>query len=479
MPSTTRLIASETLMCGLKSIPVAGKAVEVVDAVRTRYDLLANGERIDEVERQMSRMERRLRDLVEEEIRSTLEELGRPELDGATLTQEVRNLRTIQKQGWEPTLFEGLIRNSSHWEELQRTPQHYGRVLDDHAEPDPDGIHVLIDADRMRVLELTPFAFAALLANQPQGIPPAKIESSADVWAFPSTNGGLIVPPPATVQTGFEGTRAGQEWNGNGLGMVFCWCPRGTFLMGSPPDEPERMDSENQVQVTLSRGFWLGKYQVTQQEYEQLMGTNPSDFKGKRYPVEQVSWEDSVRFCTAFTKKERRAGRIPEGWVFSLPTEAQWEYACRAGTTTATAFGNQLSSHQANFNGNAPYNGAAKSLRAVAYAISAFFNGNAPYNGAAKGPYVKRTTDVGSYRPNAWGLHDMHGNVWEWCQDWYDEQLRGGVDPFGPLLASNRVYRGGCWGGDGRVCRSANRFRNAPVNRVINLGFRVAAVQAE
>ena len=187
MPPRLEIVAEEILMCGLKSIPVAGKAFEVIDAVRTRHAMLAQGERLEEIERQMSRMDRRLRDLVEEEIRMTLQRLGEPALDGPTLTAEIRNLRSIQQQGWEPTLFEGLLRNSSHWNELKSRPQHYGRVLDAQAKIDLDGIHVLIDADPLRVLELTPFAFAALLANQSQGVPGAEIQAKADIWAFPTS----------------------------------------------------------------------------------------------------------------------------------------------------------------------------------------------------------------------------------------------------------------------------------------------------
>ena len=187
MPPRLKIVAEEILMCGLKSIPVAGKAFEVIDAVRTRHAMLAQGERLEEIELRMSRMDRRLRDLVEEEIRMTLQRLGEPALDGPALTSEIRNLRSIQQQGWEPTLFEGLLRNSSHWNELKSRPQHYGRVLEAQAMIDPDGIHVLIDAEPLRVLELTPFAFAALLAHQSQGVPGADIQAKTDIWAFPTS----------------------------------------------------------------------------------------------------------------------------------------------------------------------------------------------------------------------------------------------------------------------------------------------------
>ena len=130
MPPKLKIVAEEILMCGLKSMPVAGKAFEVIDAVRTRHAMLAQGERLEEIELRMSRMDRRLRDLVEEEIRMTLQRLGEPALDGPTLTAEIRNLRSIQQQGWGPTLFEGLLRNSSHRTRAQDRPQQYGRVLE-------------------------------------------------------------------------------------------------------------------------------------------------------------------------------------------------------------------------------------------------------------------------------------------------------------------------------------------------------------
>ena len=145
--------------------------------------------------------------------------------------------------------------------------------------------------------------------------------------------------------------------------------------------------------MTLSHDFWMGIYPVTQEQYAAVTGDNPSEFKGQNRPVEKVSWEDAVAFCEKLTEQAAARAVCPTGCVFRLPTEAEWEYCCRAGTETATAFGDGLSSEQANF------------------------NGNYPYGDAKKGPYLEQTSDVGSYQPNAWGLYDMHGNVWEWCLD--------------------------------------------------------------
>jgi sulfatase modifying factor 1 len=234
------------------------------------------------------------------------------------------------------------------------------------------------------------------------------------------------------------------------------WIPAGTFTMGSPAKEVDRWSYEGpQTVVTLSRGFWLGKYEVTQREYLAVVGTNPSYFEGDLdRPVEQVSWNSATDYCGRLTARERAAGRLPAGYEYRLPTEAQWEYACRAGTTTATAFGNSLSSTQANF------------------------AGDYPYNGGAKGPYLGRTTKVGSYAPNAWGLYDLHGNVLEWCLDWWSDALPGGgvTDPKGPNAGSARVLRGGGWFDSGLLCRSAFRYGGDPDARGSYLGFRAALV---
>jgi formylglycine-generating enzyme required for sulfatase activity len=193
------------------------------------------------------------------------------------------------------------------------------------------------------------------------------------------------------------------------------------------------------------------KYETTQAEYLSVMGRNPSKDDGdNNCPVEHVTWGEATNYCARLTLRERGAGRLPAGFIYRLPTEAEWEYACRAGTTTAMAFGNSLSSTQANF------------------------NGNYPYGGAAKGPYLGKTTKVGSYEPNAWGLYDMHGNVWEYCLDWYGTNHSGIVtDPLGPKTGSERVVRGGSGGSIGAVCRSATRSDSWPEGASSGVGFRL------
>ena len=255
------------------------------------------------------------------------------------------------------------------------------------------------------------------------------------------------------------GQKPGEEWSGNGLQMKFCWCPSGKFVMGSPETELGRDgNQEKQVVVVIAQPFWMGKNEVTQAEYTKVMGNNPSSFQvvdGEntgRFPVEKVSWTEAAEFCRKWTEAERVAGRLPQGWEYRLPKEAEWEYACRAGTTTATAFGNSMSSLQANF------------------------DGERPYNGAELGPSIGRTTAVESYPPNDWGLHDMHGNVKEWCLDSYDEVPSDWIGPKIASANSYRVYRGGHWGGSGDNCRAADRIMNTPSSRYEFLGFRVALV---
>ncbi|HBJ36830.1 MAG TPA: hypothetical protein DDZ51_19155 [Planctomycetaceae bacterium] len=247
----------------------------------------------------------------------------------------------------------------------------------------------------------------------------------------------------------------------NSIGMKLVLIPAGTFLMGSPESEADHYDNETQHHVTLTKNFYLGTTVVTQGEYERVMGTNPSYFSAggggrdkitgmdtSRFPVEQVSWDEAVEYCRRLSAlpAERAAGR-----VYRLPTEAEWEYACRAGTPTPFHFGSLLTSQQANFDGNYPY-GTKK-----------------------KGRYLKRTSAVSSYECNGYGLFDTHGNVLEWCSDWYGAYTASAlVDPLGAATGSYRVCRGGGWFIGARRSRSADRDWNAPGHRINILGFRVA-----
>ena len=274
---------------------------------------------------------------------------------------------------------------------------------------------------------------------------------------------GFAPGAPLAAPDAFDGARAGDEREVSGISL--CWCPAGTFIMGSPRSEPERRPGEDQVRVTLSRGFWVGKYEVTQGQWRRVVGAFPGPFsagEGDDFPVYTINFAEAEGFCRKLSEVAHASGGLPKSWEFRLPTEAQWEYACRAGTTTATSFGASLSSTQANFQGK-------------------------PYHGAIPGPSLKRAARVGSYPANPWGLHDVHGNEFEWCRDWYHWSLPGGVDP--DLYSAqrsatksehggiSRVRRGGCWADEGWPCRSAFRLRFEPERRHDHIGFRVVAVR--
>jgi formylglycine-generating enzyme required for sulfatase activity len=229
----------------------------------------------------------------------------------------------------------------------------------------------------------------------------------------------------------------------NSMSMKFAWIPPGSFVMGSPKKEKERGLNETHHKVTLTKGFYMGVYTVTQEEWQAVMGNNPSHFKGeKNLPVETVSWDD----CQEFIKKLRDKDKKP----YRLPSEAEWEVSCRAGTTTPFYFGETISTDQANYNGNGTYG-----------------NGK-------KGKWGQQTTPVGSFPANGFGLHDMHGNVWEWCQDWYgDYPEKDVVDPQGAEKGKFRVLRGGSWVDVPVICRSAFRNGFVPGSRDFDCGLRV------
>jgi uncharacterized protein (TIGR02996 family) len=253
----------------------------------------------------------------------------------------------------------------------------------------------------------------------------------------------------------------------NSLGMRFSLVPPGRFRMGSDGREWNRDADEGPVhEVEITRAFYLGVHQVTQEQYARVTGLSPSDFSAtgrnrdqvpgldtRSFPVEMVSWEEAVSFCARLSRLpgERAAGR-----VYRLPSEAEWEYACRGAMSSSAPvqYGTSLCSTQANF------------------------DGNYPYGGARPGPYLERPTPVGSYRPNVLGLYDMAGNIWEWCNDWYGAgyyAVSPARDPAGPAEGERRVVRGGCWFSPGVNCRIANRNSDhPPTNRTDKLGFRVA-----
>ncbi len=272
----------------------------------------------------------------------------------------------------------------------------------------------------------------------------------------PSSGGGALDSQRryAGGSTGGTSTRPSSSsggWSGNyaagtsrslqikGETYDFRYCPAGTFTMGSPESEPDRLPLETQHEVTLTRGFWMLETEVTQAMWESVTGKNPvsiDSYKGPKKPVGNVTWDD----CQDFIEKLNSGGYAPSGFEFRLPTEAEWEYACRAGTT-------------------GPY--AGSSLDSLGW-----------YEDNSDGD----NHDVAQKKPNAWGLYDMHGNVWEWCADWFDfdtYDVASQTDPTGPSSGSFRVLRGGSWGIEARNCRSAHRYGNDPTIRDILSGFRL------
>jgi sulfatase modifying factor 1 len=241
------------------------------------------------------------------------------------------------------------------------------------------------------------------------------------------------------------------------------WAQAGTFVMGSPTNEIARNTNELRHTVTFTKGFFISKLLVTQSNYFSLMSTNPSYYTPSngypsdlKRPVEQVSWFGASNYCAALTLQERAAGHIFTNWVYRLPTESEWEFACRAGATNAFYLGDSLLSGMANFDGEYEYIAGTGDV----------------YN--ANGIYTNRTVDVGGYQANALGLFDMAGNVWEWCQDWYTNYPTGSVmDPQGPTNGLTRVFRGGSLNATGALCRSAQRNDANPSITVNTIGFRV------
>lgn len=285
---------------------------------------------------------------------------------------------------------------------------------------------------------------------------PEFVRNAAKSPDVPKSKSGKNSADPQEIVFGWVGVNAG-DYKQVSIGdqqIIFRWCPPGKFIMGSPVNEVCREWDEDQAEVKITRGFWLMMTEVTQGLYQSVTGTNPSKFKGSPLlPVEKVSWVDANRFCDKLNDLLQK--ELAAGYRITLPTEAQWEYAARAGTTKAYSFGNEINSNQANFNGTSRF-------------------GNKVLE-----PNLQKTTEVRSYPRNAWWLYDMHGNVFEWVSDWYEPNPLAGDDPTGPASGVMRVIRGGSWvnGADG--CRSAFRRKAASGDVIEYLGFRLAVSQSK
>lgn len=319
---------------------------------------------------------------------------------------------------------------------------------------------------------------------------------------------------PLHAEVRFEGYAPGQSRSDNSIKMTLHWCPPGTFMMGSPANEPGRDAYETPHRVRLTRGFWMGETEVTQEQWTAVTGRSLRQqaqlmladetlypFNGKKItlreasnaaggmkdiasvcaatapniPIYYVSWDDAMMFCDQLTIKERKAGRLPTGCIFSLPTEAQWEYACRAGTTTATYAGDMkvLGENNAPVLNKIAWYGGNSSLNYKGAGWTTSHWPNQAFPGKVAGP-----RRAGQLEANAWGLKDMLGNLYEWVLDYssvYPEDEA--VDPAGPPTGSGHPYRGGAWNHYATMCRAAKSFEAVPTYRVHHLGFRAALVR--
>ncbi|MGE3536060.1 MAG: formylglycine-generating enzyme family protein [Candidatus Tectimicrobiota bacterium] len=270
-------------------------------------------------------------------------------------------------------------------------------------------------------------------------------------------------PAPWACDWGEDAHGLWMSFSYHGNRQALRWIAPGAFWMGSPAHEAQRGENETRHRVLLTQGFWLAETPCTQALWQAVMGHNPSRFQGEDRPVENVSWDEAQTFLT-------RLNDIEPALALRLPTEAEWEYACRAGTDSPFWFGSQITPEQVNY------------------------DGNYPYAGGSKGRYREETVPVYALPCNAWGLYQMHGNVWEWCQDWYaaypvtsaespaahssTAAEPAAVDPVGAAEGVARVLRGGSWIFQGRFARSARRGFNSPGYRDVYYGFRLARGQA-
>jgi serine/threonine-protein kinase len=404
---------------------------------------------------------------------------GQPPFPGNTLAEKLMKHQQAEPPALErlrpeaaalaPAVRRMLAKNPEH---RFQTPAELVAVLTPGAVMSAASIQTKPRPPQAPVVESTPRDLSRCRRKQPWLMILAAVTVSLLGLIFISAAFYLGPAQPASEEAGktkmISATRSSApDWAlDNSLGMRLVKIPAGTFTMGSPRQEAGRAPDEDQHEVKISRSFWMGAYPVTQAEYEKVMGSNPSfftatgagkdrvkDLDTRRLPVEQVSWTDAVEFCRRLSAlpEEKKAGR-----TYRLPTEAEWEYACRGKSGTYQVFhtGNTLTSDDANFDGNNPLPQDAK-----------------------KGPYLQRTSLVGSYKPNAFGLYDMHGNVWQWCQDWlgpYDASRR--IDPMGPDRGNIRVWRGGSWNLSAANCRSASRHADGPETRYPISGFRVVGM---
>ena len=289
----------------------------------------------------------------------------------------------------------------------------------------------------------------ATVALEPSS-PPKRVPLEVPVAGIEKPVIPPVVEKLATIGKATPPDGYRKSWSVEGSWTELLWVAPGKFTMGSPKGEQNRRKWEGLHEVTVTEGFWLGKYEVTQRAWVSMGMENISYFNGPLNPAGRISWNDAVEFCKRLDSFARGKSELPEGYAFRLPTEAEWEYACRAGTTSASYFGDSMDSSQANFDGRFPL-GTGK-----------------------KGINRKRPMPVGYYRANPWGFHDMHGNLAEWCQDsWRDLPGKGEVNPLAKG-GQYKVAKGGSWYVHGWECRSTSRCALRPdIQYRTGIGMRV------
>jgi formylglycine-generating enzyme required for sulfatase activity len=372
-----------------------------------------------------------------------------------------------------PEQFRGMVYHSSDLYSLAVTCV---RLLTGHFQK-IDGSDQLFDTNRMewqwqKYVSLSQ-ELTTVLETMLQDIPVKRYQSATEVLAALANQKTIVIPtsqtqtfqnplkqifqfispptnppkPPANINVNINPQSSFTEDLGNGVKLEMIAIPGGTFLMGSPENEAERQDYESPKHQVTVPSFFMGKYPLTQAQYQAILGSNPSYFKGNNRPVETVSWDDAVLFCQ---KLSQRTGKS-----YRLPSEAEWEYACRAGTKTPFSFGDNITPDLVNY------------------------NGNYPYKSAPKGKYREQTTDVETFTPNSFGLYDMHGNVWEWCEDdWHENYINAPTDgsAWNSRSGNNtKTLRGGSWHFDAGLCRAAARLGYSRVSRSLYYGFRVVS----
>ena len=345
-----------------------------------------------------------------------------------------------------PEQFRGMVYHNSDLYSLAVTCV---RLLTGHF-PKSDSSDELFDTNTMewqwrKYVSLSQ-ELTTILETMLQDIPAKRYQSATEVLAALTNQKTIVISTPqlpANTNLNINPHTSFTEDLGKGIKLEMIAIPGGTFLMGSPENEAGRRDTESPQHQVSVPSFFIGKYLLTQAQYQAVMGNNPARFKGNNRPVEKVSWDDAVAFCQKLTQKT--------GKNYKLPSEAQWEYACRAGTTTPFYFGKTITPDLVNYDGN--------------YAYAA----------APKGKYRKQTTDVGTFPPNPFGLYDMHGNVWEWCEDdWQKNYINAPLNGSASISQStNNVLRGGSWNINPEHCRSASRYYNDAGFDFNAFGFRV------